>query len=91
MIQLISIEVIYSLVQILPTSFRSRVGDGAAALPNLIIEYSSGTLNFFSTFIYCKIRPRFTMCSIYPSEKCSYQLVVIIYVHSDKIKISTFD
>jgi len=51
MILLISIEVIYSLVQILPTSFRSRVGDGAAAQPNLTTEYSSGTLNFVSTFI----------------------------------------
>lgn len=51
MILLISMKyVIYSVEQIIPTSFRSRVGDGGVAQPNLTIEYSSGTLNFVSTF-----------------------------------------
>lgn len=43
MILLISMKyVIYSVEQIIPTSFRSRVGDGGVAQPNLTIEYSSG-------------------------------------------------
>jgi hypothetical protein len=50
MILLISMKYeIYSVEQIIPTSFRSRV-DGGVAQPNLTIEYSSGTLNFVSTF-----------------------------------------
>jgi len=33
------------------SNFLSEVGDEAAAQPNLTTEYSSGTLNFVSTFI----------------------------------------